>query len=110
MFERMIRSTNHCLRKLVGQAHFTHGELLTAVVEIEVVLNACSLSYTLPDTEEPLTPSHLLCGYRLLSLPDTSSIPVALMIKIQSLQQCAESLLEKLAKGELSRVERLPLL
>ena len=69
MFERMIRSTKRCLRKLVRQAHFTHDELLTAVVEIEAVLNAHPLSCISPDTEEPMTPSHLLCGYRLLSLP-----------------------------------------
>ena len=33
MYERMIKSTKRCLRKMVGQAHFTHDELLTAVVD-----------------------------------------------------------------------------
>ena len=48
---------------MVGQAHFTHDELSTAVVEIEAIINALPLSYvSTEDMEEPLTPSHLLCG------------------------------------------------
>ena len=71
LFERMIKSTKRCLRKMVGQAHFTHDDILTAVVEIEAIINARPLSYiSTEDMEEPLTPSHLLCGCRLLSLPE----------------------------------------
>lgn len=71
MFERMIKSTKQGLRKIVGNAHFTHDELFTAVVEIEAIINARPLSYvSTEDMEEPLTPSHLLCGCRLLSLPE----------------------------------------
>ena len=40
MFERLIRSTKHCLRNIVGQAKFTYDELLTAIVEVEAVLNS----------------------------------------------------------------------
>ena len=59
----LIKSTKRCLRKMVGQAHFTHDELLTAVVEIEAFLNARPLSnISTEDIEEPLIPSHLLCG------------------------------------------------
>ena len=71
MFERLIKSTKRCLRKMIGQAHFTHDELLTAVVEIEAIINARPLSYvSAEDWESSLTPSHFLCGYRLLSLPE----------------------------------------
>ena len=71
MFERLIKSTKRCLRKMIGQARFTHDELLTAVVEIESILNARPLTYvSAEDWESPLTPSHFLCGYRLLSLPE----------------------------------------
>lgn len=38
MYERMIKSTKRCLRKMVGQAHFTHDELLIALVETEVII------------------------------------------------------------------------
>ena len=50
---------------------FTRDELLTAVVEIEAVINSRPLSYvSFTDFEEPLNPSHLLVGRRLLNLPD----------------------------------------
>ena len=70
-FERLVRSTKRCLRKMVGQASLTHDELLTAVKEIESIINSRPLSYiSAEDTEEPLTPSHLLIGRRVLNLPD----------------------------------------
>ena len=41
------------------------------VVKIEAVVNYCALSYkSFADYEEPLTPSHLMVGQRLLNLPD----------------------------------------
>ena len=71
VFERMVRSTKRCLRKMVERANFTQDELLTAVVEIEAVINSRPLSYvSSADLEEPLTPSHLVVGRRLLNLPD----------------------------------------
>ena len=70
-FERMVRSTKHCLHKTIGRAKLTQDELLTAVVEIEAVINSQPLSYiSATDCEEPLTPSHLIVGWRLLNLPD----------------------------------------
>ena len=71
VFERMVRSTKCCLRKMIGRASFTRDELLTAVVEIEPVINSRPLSYvSATDIEEPLTRSHLIVGRRLLSLPN----------------------------------------
>ena len=67
----MTKSTKRCLRKIIGQSHLTQGELLTAVVQMEAIINAHILFYiSTEDVEEPLTPSHLLRGYRLLSLPE----------------------------------------
>ena len=55
---------------IIGQASFSY-ELLTAVVEVESVLNLRPLSYvSANDRGEPLTPSHLLYGRRILSLLD----------------------------------------
>lgn len=71
LFERLIKSTKRCLRKVVGTARFSYDEMHTAVVEIEAIVNSRPLSYVHPDDlEQPLTPSHLLVGRRLLSLPD----------------------------------------
>ena len=40
IFERMVRSTKRCLRKIVGQAKLSYDELLTALTEVEIVLNS----------------------------------------------------------------------
>ncbi len=71
VFERMVRSTKRCLKKMVGQAKLSYDELLTAVTEVEMIINSRPLSYvSADDLEEPLTPSHLMIGRRVLSLPD----------------------------------------
>ena len=70
-FECMVQSTKWCLIKMVGQASLTHDELVTAVTEIESIVNSRPLSYvSAEDTEEPLTPSHLMIGCRVLNLLD----------------------------------------
>lgn len=52
----------------------TYDELPTLITEVEAVLNSRPLTYVFSeDQEEPLTPSHLLVGYRILSLPDPSA-------------------------------------
>ena len=74
IFERLVRSVKRCLKKTIGGATLTYEELLTAVVEVEMILNGRPLSYVSGEaTEEPLTPSHLLCGRRLMSLPDSNT-------------------------------------
>lgn len=70
-FERMVQSTRHCLRKIVGRAQFSFDELVTVLAKIEAVINSRPLSYVAAsDTEEPLTPSHSLLGRKILNLPD----------------------------------------
>ena len=71
LFERMVQSTKKCLRKTIGSAKLTYDELLTALTEVEGILNSRLLTYiSSDDVEEPLTPSHLLTGFRVLNLPD----------------------------------------
>ena len=71
IFERLVRSVKRCLRKILGQAKLTYEELLTVLAEVELVLNSRPLTYvSAGDLEEPLTPSHLMYGRRILSLPD----------------------------------------
>ena len=70
-FERMIQMLKRCLRKLIRQAKFSYEELLTGVAEVEAILNSRPLTYlTTDDIDEPITPSHLISGVRLLSMPD----------------------------------------
>ena len=74
VFERLVRSVKRCLKKTISGARLTYEELLTVVIEVEMILNCRPLSFvSSEDFEEPLTPSHLLCGRRMMSLPDNSS-------------------------------------
>ena len=58
------------MRKTVGRARLTYDELLTLITEAEMILNSRPISYvSADDTEEALTPSHILRGRRILSLP-----------------------------------------
>ena len=67
-FERMVRCTKGCLKKTLDSARLTYEELLTVLTEVEGVLNSRPLTYVYgDDIEEPLTPSHLMIGRRLLS-------------------------------------------
>ena len=64
----MVQLLKRCLRKLIG---LTYEELLTSVTEVELILNSRPLTYiNADDLDEPLTPSHLINGRRLMNLPD----------------------------------------
>ena len=72
-WERLVGSVKGCLKKVLGQAKLTFPELETLLIEIESTINNRPLTYG--DDElgnEVLTPSHLLHGYRLSSMPDES--------------------------------------
>ena len=72
VFKRMIRATKRCLKKIIGQAKFSQDEMLTAITEVEMVINSRPLSYmSASDLEEPLTPSHLMVGRRLMDAPES---------------------------------------
>ena len=69
-FERLIRPVKRCLKKILKNAKLSYEDLLTVVTEVECVLNSHPLMYvSSEDIEEPLTPSHLMTGRRLLSIP-----------------------------------------
>jgi len=75
VFESMIRLTKRCLKKTIGKARLTLDELTTVVIQVEAILNSRPITYvSSEDLEEPLTPSHLLTGNCLLSLPDGSAV------------------------------------
>ena len=72
-YERLIRGVKSCMKKCIGGARLSYDELHTVVTEIEAVLNSRPLTYLYADElEEALTPSHLLLGRRLLTLPEVS--------------------------------------
>jgi len=66
-FERMVRSVKSCLKKTLGASRLDYEEFETTLVEVEGILNSWPLTYVTEDFEEPLTPSLLCIGCRLLS-------------------------------------------
>ena len=66
-FERLVKSVKRCLKKVVRNARLTYEELLTVLIEIEGVLNSRPLTYVYDDDLQPLTPSQLVIGRRLLT-------------------------------------------
>ena len=72
-FERLIQNTKRCLRKTLRNAKLNYDELHSVLVEVEGTLNSRPLTYvSSDDPEEPLTPSHLMYGRRILSLPEVT--------------------------------------
>ena len=72
-FERLIQNTKRCLRKTLRNAKLNYDELHTVLVEVEGTLHSRPLTYvSSDDPEEPLTPSHLMYGRRILSLPEVT--------------------------------------
>ena len=67
----MVHCTKRFLKKILGSSRLTYEEMLTILVKVEGALNSHPLTYVCSkDTNEPLTPSHLLLGRRLLSQPE----------------------------------------
>ena len=71
IFDRLIQSVKRCLRKSIGRAKLNLEELTTITIEVEMVINSRPLTYvSQSDLDEPITPSHLLIGRRIMSLPE----------------------------------------
>ena len=71
VYERLIKSVKHCLKKTMRNAKVTSAELYILVVEIEGTLNNRPLTYlSANECDKALTPNHLICGRRLEQLPD----------------------------------------
>ena len=70
-YERLIGTAKRCLRKVLGNARLNADELLIVLTELEATLNSRPLTYDYDELgAEMLTPSHLIYGRRLLSLPE----------------------------------------
>ena len=71
VYQRLIGLVKPSLKKVLGRSLITLAELYTLIKEIQAVLNdhpLTSLNSELDDLE-PLTPSHLLFGFNVTSLP-----------------------------------------
>lgn len=70
-WERMIGVTKTTLKKVLGRACVNMQTLQTVITEVEAIINDRPLTYISSSVAdpEPLTPSHLLHGRRLTTLP-----------------------------------------
>ena len=75
-FERLVRSTKVLLRKELQNCKLNFEELQTILLEVETILNNRPLTnYYDDDTEECLTPNHMLFGRKLKMFnPETFEI------------------------------------
>lgn len=74
VFERLVKSVKRSLKKTISGARLTYEELLTVIVEVEMILNCRPWSYiSSEDSEELLTPSYLFCSHGIRCLPDKRS-------------------------------------
>ena len=65
----MAGSVKRCLRKVLGKAKLSIGELEVVLLEVENTINSRPLVVDFEELgKEPLTPSHLLHGRRLLCI------------------------------------------
>ena len=71
-YERLIQVVKRVLRKLLRNARLSYEEFLTVLTESECTINSHPLTHMTSDEFDgvPLTPSHLLYGRRIQSLPD----------------------------------------
>ena len=76
-WERLVGLTKTTLKKVLGRSHVSYEELQTIITEIQATLNDHPLTYTPtnPMDQEPLTPAHLLHGWRVTTLPYQASTP-----------------------------------
>uniref|UniRef100_A0A7M6DQ45 Integrase catalytic domain-containing protein n=1 Tax=Clytia hemisphaerica TaxID=252671 RepID=A0A7M6DQ45_9CNID len=64
-WERLVQSVKRPLRKVLSNSTLRFNELLTVLMEIEVMINNRPLTYVYPEMEEALTPNHLIFGRRI---------------------------------------------
>ena len=52
LFERLVRSTKRCLKKVLSNSRLTYGEMLTVLSEIKVILNNAHLTFLYDEVGE----------------------------------------------------------
>jgi len=75
-WERLIAIATTAIKKVIGRAFITLDEMNTVVTEIEAVMNDRPITFVSSNIDDvtPLTPSHLLTGRCITSLPQANII------------------------------------
>ena len=78
-WERMVQLVKRCFRKAIGRHTLNFNQLNTILVEVEAIINSRPLTYMYDDVEGVsycISPSHLLYGRRIVSLPNSEVFEV----------------------------------
>ena len=74
MFERVIKSTKRCLKKILGISLINLEDMLTVLAKIQVVINNRPLTFSYEEPgDQVLTPNHLLFGRKINLVASNSS-------------------------------------
>ncbi|XP_066910906.1 uncharacterized protein [Clytia hemisphaerica] len=90
-WERLVQSVKRPLRKVLSNSTLRFNELLTVLMEIEVMINNRPLTYVYPEMEEALTPNHLIFGRRINTVAEKLGEQTA---QVEKRVQYLETLLE----------------
>ncbi|XP_066927907.1 uncharacterized protein [Clytia hemisphaerica] len=90
-WERLVQSVKRPLRKVLSNSTLRFNELLTVLMEIEVMINNRPLTYVYPEMEEALTPNHLIFGRRINTVAEKLGERTA---QVEKRVQYLETLLE----------------
>ena len=76
-YERIIRTIKETMRKVLGSAYLNEYEMRPLLAEIEAMLNDRPLAQmdSSSDSIQPITPSMIMTGHRLGSLPNLMTKP-----------------------------------
>ncbi len=95
-YERLVQSVKRCLRKVLRNAKLTYEDLLTELTEVKGVLNSRPLTYVYDEMGLVLTPSHVICGRRLLDKPNQDNEPESDIVENRESLSKRSRYLEKL--------------
>ena len=98
LWERLIGVTKRVLRRSLGKSMLTYCEMYTVLTEVESRINDRPLTYVAEDQTSYLTPSQLMTGYKLNSLP----VPVE---ESEFVNQSSEAVLNKRLKKVLLNID-----
>lgn len=110
LWESGIKTVKFHLKRVLQETKLTYEELYTVLTQIESVLNSRPL-YPLssdPNDLTPLTPSHLLIGRPLTTLPEMNlqPVPINRLSRVQFLQSLYQSFWKRWSTEYLSILQQ----
>lgn len=112
LWEAGVKSVKRHLRRITGQANLTLEELSTLLCQIEAALNSrplCQLTNDI-DSEEAITPGHLIIGFCPTTVPEPSYLQLQenRLTRWQHTQQLYQHFWRRWTNEYLGRLQQRP--